>query len=45
MNVLFVHAEEDYFSSEKPILGYEKMHFGISYVSAVLKQGGTRPGW
>jgi anaerobic magnesium-protoporphyrin IX monomethyl ester cyclase len=40
MNVLFVHAEEDYFSAEKPILGYEKMHFGVSYVSAVLRQHG-----
>ena len=42
MNVLFVHAEEDYYSREKPILGYEKMHFGISYVSAVLRRHGHR---
>jgi radical SAM superfamily enzyme YgiQ (UPF0313 family) len=40
MRVLFVHAEEDYYSPEKPIEGMERMQFGISYISSVLKSAG-----
>jgi anaerobic magnesium-protoporphyrin IX monomethyl ester cyclase len=44
MNVLFVHSEEDHYSTDKPLESYERMQFGISYISSVLKgQGhGTR---
>ena len=42
MNVLFVHAEEDHYSHEKPLEGYERMQFGISYISSVLKEEGHR---
>jgi anaerobic magnesium-protoporphyrin IX monomethyl ester cyclase len=40
MHVLFVHAEEDYHSREKPLSGYDRMQFGISYISSVLKEAG-----
>ncbi|MFH1149553.1 MAG: radical SAM protein [Actinomycetota bacterium] len=40
MRVLFVHSEEDYYSPEKPIEGYERMQFGISYISSLLRQHG-----
>jgi len=40
LNVLFVHAEEDHFSRDKPLAGYERMQFGISYISSVLKEEG-----
>jgi radical SAM superfamily enzyme YgiQ (UPF0313 family) len=40
LNVLFVHAEEDHFSRERPLGGYERMQFGISYISSVLKEEG-----
>lgn len=40
MNVLFIHSEEDNYSREKPIESYEKMQFGISYISSVLKNAG-----
>lgn len=40
MKVLFVHCEEDHFSVRRPIEGFERMHFGISYISAVLKRAG-----
>ncbi len=40
MNVLFVHSEEDAYSPEKPISLWERMQFGISYISSYLKQAG-----
>jgi len=40
LDVLFVHAEEDHYSREKPLEGYERMQFGISYISSVLKEEG-----
>lgn len=40
MRVLFVHSEEDYYSPEKPLEGFERMQFGISYISSVLKEAG-----
>ncbi len=40
MNVLFIHSEEDNYSQEKPIEGYERMQFGISYISSILKNAG-----
>ncbi len=40
MNVLFVHSEEDAYSPEKPVSLWERMQFGISYISAFLKQAG-----
>lgn len=40
MKVLFVHADEDFFSVERPLVGNSSMQFGISYISAVLKEAG-----
>ncbi|MDD5748755.1 MAG: radical SAM protein [Actinomycetota bacterium] len=40
MRVLFVHYEEDYVSREKPLLAHERVPFGISYISSVLKKAG-----
>jgi radical SAM superfamily enzyme YgiQ (UPF0313 family) len=40
LNVLFVHVEEDHFDRERPLIGYERMQFGISYISSVLKEEG-----
>ena len=40
MKVLFVHSEEDYYSPRKPLEGFERMQFGISYISSVLKEAG-----
>lgn len=40
MNVLFVHSEEDNYSAEKPLDGFERMQFGISYISSFLKSRG-----
>ncbi|MDY6796773.1 MAG: radical SAM protein [Actinomycetota bacterium] len=40
MRVLFVHAEEDHYSREKPLEGYARMQFGISYISSLLKSEG-----
>ena len=40
MNVLFIHSEEDHYSPEKPLEGPERMQFGISYISSVLKRNG-----
>jgi anaerobic magnesium-protoporphyrin IX monomethyl ester cyclase len=40
MRVLFVHSEEDRYSEEKPLEGHERMQFGISYISSVLKRAG-----
>ncbi len=40
MRVLFVHSEEDYYTVKKPLEEYERMQFGISYISAFLKEAG-----
>jgi len=40
MKVLFIHSEEDNYSPEKPLEGPERMQFGISYISAILKENG-----
>src|SRR5665647_294995 len=40
MRVLFVHSEEDCYSARKPLEGFERMQFGISYISSVLKEAG-----
>ena len=40
MKVLFVHYEEDHFCREKPLTVFERVPFGISYISAVLKEEG-----
>ncbi|MEW6555295.1 MAG: radical SAM protein [Actinomycetota bacterium] len=42
MNVLFVHTEQDPYSPEKPLEILERVQFGISYISSVLKQAGHR---
>jgi radical SAM superfamily enzyme YgiQ (UPF0313 family) len=40
MDVLFIHSQQDYYSDEKPLESYERMQFGISYISSVLKDAG-----
>jgi anaerobic magnesium-protoporphyrin IX monomethyl ester cyclase len=40
LNVLFVHAEDDHYTRKKPLEGYERMQFGISYISSILKEKG-----
>jgi anaerobic magnesium-protoporphyrin IX monomethyl ester cyclase len=40
MRILFVHSEDDHYSVEKPLEGHERMQFGISYISALLKGKG-----
>jgi anaerobic magnesium-protoporphyrin IX monomethyl ester cyclase len=40
MKVLFVHSEEDTYSIEKPLEGLDRMQFGISYISSLLKSEG-----
>jgi len=40
MEVLFIHSEEDHYSKEKPLELYERMQFGISYISSILKEAG-----
>ncbi|MBU4386534.1 MAG: B12-binding domain-containing radical SAM protein [Actinobacteria bacterium] len=40
MRVLFIHYEDDHYSREKPLEGYERMQFGISYISSVLRKEG-----
>ncbi len=42
MKVLFVHSEEDAFSPEKPLEIQERVQFGISYISSMLKREGHR---
>lgn len=42
MNVLFVHSEEDAYSPEKPLEIQERVQFGISYISSMLKKEGHR---
>jgi radical SAM superfamily enzyme YgiQ (UPF0313 family) len=40
MNVLFVHTEQDPYSVNRPLETYERMQFGISYISSVLREAG-----
>ncbi|NPV60919.1 MAG: B12-binding domain-containing radical SAM protein [Actinobacteria bacterium] len=40
MKVLFVHSEQDPYSHEKPLEILERVQFGISYISALLKREG-----
>jgi radical SAM superfamily enzyme YgiQ (UPF0313 family) len=40
MNVLFVHTEQDPYSPDKPLEILERVQFGISYISTLLKQEG-----
>jgi anaerobic magnesium-protoporphyrin IX monomethyl ester cyclase len=40
MNVLFVFSEQDPFTPEKPLETQERVQFGISYISSLLKQHG-----
>ncbi len=40
MKVLFVHAEEDAYTPDKPVSLWERMQFGISYISSYLKAAG-----
>jgi len=40
MKVLFIHSEQDPFSPEKPLEIEERVQFGISYISALLKREG-----
>ena len=40
MRVLFIHYEDDHYSREKPLEGFERMQFGISYISSLLKKEG-----
>ncbi len=40
MKVLFVHSEDDHYSLDKPLEGHERMQFGISYISSLLKGEG-----
>jgi len=42
MNVLFVHSEQDPFSENRPLETLERVHFGISYISSLLKKEGHR---
>ncbi len=42
MNVLFVYSLQEIESPEKPLRSPELLQFGISYISAVLRQGGHR---
>jgi len=40
MKVLFVHSEQDPYSTDKPLEILERVQFGISYISALLKGEG-----
>ncbi len=40
MRVLFVYSEQDPYSIEKPLETWERMQFGISYISSFLKREG-----
>ncbi len=40
MKVLFVHSEQDPYSPDKPLEILERVQFGISYISALLKREG-----
>ena len=42
MKVLFIHSEEDPYSPDKPLEVQERMQFGISYISAILKKEGHK---
>ncbi len=40
MRVLFVHSEQDPYSHDKPLEILERVQFGISYISSLLKSEG-----
>lgn len=40
MRILFVHSEQDPYTSAKPLETLERVQFGISYISALLKNEG-----
>jgi radical SAM superfamily enzyme YgiQ (UPF0313 family) len=40
MRVLFIHSEQDPYTADKPLETLERVQFGISYISAVLKKEG-----
>jgi len=42
MRILFVYSTTKTISRKKPLLGQESIYFGISYISAVLKQHNQR---
>ncbi len=42
MKVLFVHSEQDPYTPNKPLETLERVQFGISYISSVLKKEGHR---
>lgn len=42
MRILFVHSEEDFFSVKKPLESFDRMQFGISYISSLLKEKGHK---
>jgi radical SAM superfamily enzyme YgiQ (UPF0313 family) len=42
MNILFVYSLYEINSISKPLRSQEQIHFGISYISALLKQDGHR---
>ncbi len=44
MKVLFVHSEQDPYSPEKPLEILERVQFGISYISSLLKREGHQTG-
>ncbi|OFW57385.1 MAG: hypothetical protein A2W01_07040 [Candidatus Solincola sediminis] len=42
MKVLFIHSEQDPYTPSKPLETLERLQFGISYISSVLKEEGHR---
>ncbi|MDY6795986.1 MAG: radical SAM protein [Actinomycetota bacterium] len=40
MKVLFIHSEQDPYSRDKPLEIMERVQFGISYISSLLKKEG-----
>lgn len=40
MNILFVYSLADIYTVRHPLMSYENIHFGISYLSAALKSSG-----
>ncbi len=40
VRVLFIHSEQDPYTADKPLETLERLQFGISYISAVLKEEG-----
>lgn len=42
MKVLFIHSEQDPYAPNKPLETLERVQFGISYISSILKGEGHR---